>query len=156
MVHWRYQDRDWIRCWHVLNDVRDVWKARRDLSSIDELHRNGYVQRWTGTRRPWGSRRTRSLWMGKRTKNNLYKVRATIVESWGEARCGDILSIKSLATGSCEWANKRRPESNHACVFKQNGDFKMAKDAMVKFVEWVYRSIRLGVCGELSVWVKYV
>lgn len=37
---------------HVLNDVRDARKVQRNLSSLDKLHGNDYVQRWTGTRRP--------------------------------------------------------------------------------------------------------
>ena len=69
----------------VLQDVRYVPRARRNLISLGELHGKGYVYRVDRDKLTMRVKKNKELVMkGRRTRNNLYKVRVCIVSGGAE------------------------------------------------------------------------
>jgi hypothetical protein len=69
----------------VLQDVRYVPKARRNLISLGELHGNGYVYRVDRDKLTMRVKKDKKLVLkSRRTKNNLYKVHVCIIPGGAE------------------------------------------------------------------------
>ena len=94
----------------VLQDVRYVSSAPRNLISLGELHGNAYVHRVDMNKLTMRVKENQKLVMkGGRTKNNMYKVHVCIVpggtEEKDKAVIGVVKATKSDGysdAGSCE------------------------------------------------------